>query len=422
MIGVRSAFEDRAASFAFPASPIWKVAGPIGPHSLTARALDLLDLVGALYRVESAIPSRLTNPAKEWQIVAPVRDLSFWTRQGGQRLASVLGFLNRARWSFAFEARSDAPDIEVSRDKARVVKEIILFSGGMDSACGAGIHQGRKQVQLVSFYTNQRKLQQELANDLGYAPPTQWRLQGRRGKEGMNLIRALVFLSIGAAVAKTFGASRLLQYENGFLAAAIPPSGNFVPTRHAHPEFHRRLLQLLDAVFEQKLQIDNPFEQITKREACRLFKKAVGTELSERVLRKTQTCWHLAQAHVAGRSKRPGVPCGVCTPCIVRLTARPREMNRNAWKGWRGCACDLRKSSVRNNRKLGLTFRAYLELIDIALSYSDDRTMIEELAPEAQVLVDGPTGPSHTSVAAVLRRFAKEFCETFEITTPHRKR
>src|SRR5262249_7696329 len=68
--------------------------------------------------------------------------------------------------------------------------------------------------------------------------------QGRRGKEGMDLIRALMFLTLGAVVAESFGAEHVFQYENGCLAMAIPPAGTMVPTRHAHPELHRRMQSL----------------------------------------------------------------------------------------------------------------------------------------------------------------------------------
>src|SRR4029079_12694143 len=95
------------------------VDGSLGTHPLSPRALDLLDLVGGIYRLESQIPPRPTNPAREWQIDAPVRDVGFWSRQGGALLASVLSFLNRARWTFTFQEWSAAPDLEISSDPVR---------------------------------------------------------------------------------------------------------------------------------------------------------------------------------------------------------------------------------------------------------------------------------------------------------------
>jgi hypothetical protein len=123
---------------------------------------------------------------------------------------------------------------------------------------------------------------------------------------------------------------------------------------------------------------------------------------------------------VAGKHKRPGVPCGVCAPCIVRRTARPHEAEKGAWPGWRGYAYDLALPRVQRDARLGLTFRAYLELIDIGTTAADDRDMIDQLAPEARALVGGAVGPNEAETAALIRRFAKEFCEAFAIRPAER--
>jgi hypothetical protein len=62
----------------------------------------------------------------------------------------------------------------------------------------------------------------------------------------MNLIRSIVFLTLAAVVAETFGTSSIFQDENGFLAAAIPPSGSFIPTRHAGRRVHAEMMQNRD--------------------------------------------------------------------------------------------------------------------------------------------------------------------------------
>jgi 7-cyano-7-deazaguanine synthase in queuosine biosynthesis len=415
VLGVRAAFEPREASFDFAAGPVWAADGALGAKAWSPRVLDLLDLVGGIYRVESQIPPRPTNPAKEWQIEAPVRDVDFWSREGGAPLASVLGFLNRARWSFAFRERGRTKDVEVAAEPRVAVRDVVLFSGGMDSTCGAGVHPGPPDaVQLVSFYSNQKELQRSLASELGYPPPVQWRLQGQRGKEGMDLIRALMFLTLGAAVAESFGVATVFQYENGVLAMAIPPAGAMIPTRHAHPELHRRLEVLWEAVFGRRIEIRNPFALMTKREEVETFVRTVSSDRADAILSRTQTCWRLSQAHVGGKAKRPGQPCGVCTPCIVRRTARPLEPIGT--KSRPGYQFDLKKESVRRHPKLGMTFRAYLELIGLVFGTDDDRALIEQLAPEARALIGGPAGPTADQAVSVLRRFADEFCDTFAIT------
>ena len=417
--GVRSHLPLRTANFDFGATPVWSVLGPLGPRDLSAKASDLVDLAGAIYRVESQIRRRATDPAVTWELVCPVRDAGFWTDVGGPLLAACLGFLNRARWTFEFTARPDAVDFVRPEVDERPVDQITLFSGGMDSLCGAGSDKWpRASIQLVSFYHSQAALQAKLAAELGYQPPTRWRLTGRRGREGMNLVRSFMFLSLGAAVAETYSARRIVQYENGVLATAVPPSGNFIPTRHAHPETHRRMTRLLDAVFDSRFAIDNPFLRKTKREVGEGLAAALGAESAEELLRQTETCWYLFQPRVGGLDKRIGQPCGVCTPCIVRRTARPAEAAARAWPGWPGYAFDLRKPWCRNHPLGGLTFRAYLELVDIALTVQDDAAMIDELAPEARALIDEVDGPSEALVASVLRRFADEFCDTFGITAP----
>lgn len=416
-IRIRSAFPDRNVFFPYPSKGLWSVDGPIGPQPLSPRAQDLLDLVGGIYRIESQIPRTLTNPVREWSLQGAVRDVEFWSTTGGPLLTSVLGFMNRSLWTIAFRQRRKAAALAIKSDATSKVDEVILFSGGMDSASGAGVHKTSKErVQLVSFASTQSKLQRELAEALGYAPPVQWRLKGHRGKEGMDLIRSLMFLTLGAVVAESFGVSTVYQYENGFLAAAVPPAGNFIPTRHAHPELHRRLERLFSAVFSKKSTIVNPFAKMTKREVVDTFFRTCDPTLAEHVLRETQTCWRLSQPSVGGAPKDPWVPCGVCTPCIVRRTARPGEARKGAWKGWKGYAYDLKKRKVQADEKLGRSFGAHLELVEIALNNTNDYALIEELAPEARELVGASAGPTVADAASLLRRFALEFCDTFDIS------
>jgi hypothetical protein len=197
------------------------------------------------------------------------------------------------------------------------------------------------------------------------------------------------------------------------LAMAIPPSGTMVPTRHAHPQTHRFLQDLWRAVFGRDIEIANPFLLETKREEVEKFTRAVGHTRADQLLLRTQTCWRLSQARVGGEPKTPGQHCGVCTPCIVRRTARASEESPRP--GWLGYACDVKQPSVQRHPKLGMTFRAYLELISIVSSTPKTRELIEELAPEARMLVGGGAGPTEEEAAAVLRRFTGEFCDAFEI-------
>lgn len=150
--GVRKGFPLRTAKFEFGAIPVWSVQGPLGPRELSPRGRDLVDLAGAVYRIELQIYKRATDPAVLWELTIPVRDPDFWTRIGAPLLASCLQFMNRARWALTFVGRPDAVDFVRAEPDARWVEQITLFSGGMDSLSGAGSQEGSREiVQLVSI-------------------------------------------------------------------------------------------------------------------------------------------------------------------------------------------------------------------------------------------------------------------------------
>ncbi|HYD38228.1 MAG TPA: hypothetical protein VEA60_11475, partial [Allosphingosinicella sp.] len=228
-----------------------------------------------------------------------------------------------------------------------------------------------------------------------------------------------MFQVLAAVVAHSYGVGSIHQYENGVLGLAIPQSGNFIPTRHAHPETHRRMAKLLAAVLGSAFTIANPFLELTKRQVGARLAAAIGEARADALLRRTESCWYLAQPRVAGLAKGNGQPCGACAPCLVRLTARPGELDDFKWSNDSaarpGYAFDMRRDEYREKEKLGLTFRAYLELIEIVTSAPDDSSLIDSLAPEARVVVDNRLGPDEVLVAGVLRRFASEFCDTFGI-------
>ena len=106
--GVRNGFAQRETEWPLGQQPIWRVQGFLGPETVSAQLLDLLDVAGALYRAESQIRRRATDPVVEYIVTAPVRDREFWEEDGGRLAASPLSFLSRARWTFRFTSRKGA--------------------------------------------------------------------------------------------------------------------------------------------------------------------------------------------------------------------------------------------------------------------------------------------------------------------------
>ena len=205
----------------------------------------------------------------------------------------------------------------------RAVERIALFSGGLDSASGVAHHRelaGR--TQLVSHYSRQKSAQLRIAEAIPYGSPTQARVEGLKGRGRGFLHRSFYFLCLGAAVASTYGARRVVQYENGVLAAAIPPAPAYFMTRHAHPFVHRAAERLFGAVLGGDWTVENPFLEFTKRECYQAMAAGIGLERAAQVAGMTESCWYThSNQYLAGHKKPNGKPCGVCIPCIVRRTA-----------------------------------------------------------------------------------------------------
>src|SRR5262249_1832378 len=184
---------------------------------------------------------------------------------------------------------------------------------------------------------------------LEFSAPVQWRLAwtGSPGRGHSYLYRSFLFLALAGATAGSWKSRRILQFENGVLATAIPPAPSFGMTRHAHPDLQRRFSELLSQVLEDGYEIDNPFLLSTKRESLAVAARAArGLDLGN-IVGKTESCWYFSSNRMPGRKKRPGRPCGICIPCVVRRTALPEER----------CELDLREDRVRNGELSGRVFR-----------------------------------------------------------------
>jgi hypothetical protein len=235
---------------------------------------------------------------------------------------------------------------------------------------------------------------------------------GDRGRFGGQFqYRSFLFLSLAGAVADSFGATRIYQFENGPLAAALPPSPMYRMTRHAHPRLHAAAGSLFRRLFGRPFSVENPFLPLTKREAVELLAKNCNTTRSLRdILAKTETCWNLnARSVLGGLEKAPGVACGSCIPCLVRRTAIPRGdpvLHRVDFSKTRGEAYSNAVARVHVDAYLSwsrkMTSRGYLlEQFEFDLP----RVTREALA----------YAPAFSSkqLYELYLRFAKEIIETF---------
>jgi 7-cyano-7-deazaguanine synthase in queuosine biosynthesis len=318
----------------------------------------------------------------------------------------ILRLLGNAEWTLNFEAAENAPVPEQQAVDDSGVSAVALFSGGLDSTCGASILTNPKRTRLVGFYTGQKTLQEELAKKLNLSPPVQWTWSPRppKGRGVSYFYRSFLFLALAAVTAESWGARKILQFENGILALAIPPSANYRMTCHAHPKLHQFACELFSSLFGGTWKVENPFQMNTKRECYAAMADAVGKGPATELASMTQTCWAYRSPRVRGGKKRPGVSCGVCVPCIVRRTAV--FQGRYKW--------NLRSDAPRNDTQLGAAFRTYYGLAERLLKKG--RTPLDFymlLDSEGRELL-APVGPFKLEdLHSLFRRFSNEFMDTF---------
>jgi hypothetical protein len=370
--GLRAAFTPQCITFDTESDLTVHVDGDLGPRGLSEQAADLIDLGAAVYQIERLLRGRQrTNPPVRFDLFIELRRPEAWPAEARSALARLLAVLGNATWNVYLGEPSGLPVTAHGLGDPAGIDRVTLLSGGLDSASGAAADQAdAANTRLVSFYTRQKTLQQDISARLGYQPPAQWRMswEPASGRGHTFRYRSFFFLCLAVAVADSWTARRVLQYENGVLATAVPPTPAW----------------------------------LIKRECVEAGRRAVGAPVMDEVAKRTETCWFHWSNRVVGGRKTPGVPCGVCIPCLVRRTA----LQDNGY-GW-----DLRQDEVRNDPALGLAFRAYYGFLEDVRQCRSAGSFYRVLPPAGRELVAHGT-VSLQDMYDLFQRFADEFRGTF---------
>ena len=401
---LRKAFGTRTCNLDMNRYLNQKVTGAIGPSGFSDVAADLLDVAAAVYRCERLLPSAgSTNRYTHFNLSMPLRMPDAWTGNASIYLADILEFLGDAKWGFKFsKAAAPVPRCKISTE-ANNKEHVVLFSGGMDSTCGlASYMRDASTMLLSSYYTRQKTIQQDIATDLDYGNHVQWSLTGLNGPGRSFFYRSFYFLSLAAALADSWKIRQLTQFENGILAYAIPPSPWYAMTKHAHPRFLLLAAQLYEELFGSGAWvIENPFINLTKRQEVNTVVQRLGAKQANRLFSKTETCWSHWACHVHGLEKKPGEPCGVCIPCIIRRTALPFEHFR----------VDLTKRANQNDEKMGQAFRSYLAFVNSIAACKSAESFYLLLPSHVRHTVSYPD--ELNALFRLFRLFGREFLDTF---------
>lgn len=257
----------------------------------------------------------------------------------------TLGFLTGDKWNIQFRKcenvysqRENSNRVHLCLDKCDCVS---LFSGGLDSFCGAIklLEDGmspclvghneypklrKKQKGFVDtfqeIYTEQNvKFVSFSAN--ARAPKT---IEGEvlEGTENTSRGRSLLFLCAALSIAGILG-ERVTVYipENGFIGLNLPLTNGrkgTCSTRTTHPFFLKGFQEILRMV-GIKNPIRNFFAYSSKREIVNCVK---DKEAFRKHYMDTISCSHpcLARWNKKGSNEYP-VNCGYCYPCLIRKSS-----------------------------------------------------------------------------------------------------
>jgi 7-cyano-7-deazaguanine synthase in queuosine biosynthesis len=403
------------------------VHGKLGPHGISPRAADLVDLAAAVFVIERQLRGRQrTNPAERFELAMKLREPDAWSPRAVEAVQAILLLLGNAEWSLEIGGGLDAPVPAHQTVSGSTADQVVLFSGGMDSLCGLGsISSQSEQTRLVSFYTRQKTLQSSLATELGFKEPVQW---GKRwvseagpGRGHSYYYRSFLFLCLAAAVAQSWNVRRILQFENGILASAIPSSPSWMMTKHAHPALHARFGELCTQLFGGDWVVENPFALLTKRQCVERAAEQVGRDQFAAALTRTETCWFQASNRVrkpaseelrsrvtdglGAWQKRPGTPCGFCIPCLIRRTAFQDDVSSYRW--------DLCDSAVMNDATLGAAFRSYYIFLQEISGTGASLPQFYRLLPAAGRSLLAHEPYTLPDLHCMWQRFSEEFMGTY---------
>jgi 7-cyano-7-deazaguanine synthase in queuosine biosynthesis len=305
-------------------------------------AADLLLLGAGVYAADKTA-RRGCGPdgwTRQIELRLPVFDPDAWAAAGW---AETLRFLTGDRWHIdvSYSVRHPLAGVQgvPTKDKpvGLDVDAVCLFSGGLDSLCGAIDLLEEDPVRrlcLLSHHeggqasTAQQTLFDELADHYGPhrvqarrlylrpAPPNRWQtrpLPTRR--ENTTRSRSLLFLSAALAVAAA-GEPDMPVYvpENGFIGVNVPLTrarAGSLSTRTTHPHFVHLLAESTKSIGINN-PIRNPYRVRTKGE---ILADSRNPDLLRRLAPMSVSCAHPETARYVHR--RQG-NCGYCFPCLIR--------------------------------------------------------------------------------------------------------
>jgi len=220
------------------------------------------------------------------------------------RLEGLYHFLTRTSISLRFEKRSNQRQDRFSEPQHG--PDVLLFSGGLDSFCGAVNHTSRTLLAhgiLNNIVFGRSRLLRMACPTLRRIPMVSCRCiyEGLGG--GFSQTRGLLFLSLAGLASSTLGSKTVTLSENGPLMLNPETSPLSPPTKNADPRLVMETESIIRELRGEDFQIACPSKNMTKSESVAMTPLRFYS-----LFPSTSSC---ASTHLPKM-------CGICFGCFVR--------------------------------------------------------------------------------------------------------
>ena len=314
--------------------------------SIPAIYEDLFVIGISIFALDKRISRRKFTDCwtRDISVSIPVLEIDKWLGTE-EKWNNVLAFLTGDNWDISFreceKLYSQSENTNRTHLKLYECDCVSLFSGGLDSYCGAIrlLEEGKspclvghneypklKAKQECFVESFQEIYKEQKVKFVGFSANSRAprNLNGKflEGAENTSRGRSLLFLCAGLSIAGILDRNMPVYIpENGFIGLNIPLTNGrkgTCSTRTTHPYFLNGFQEILGCV-GIKNPIINFFAYNTKREIVNSIKDKTAFL---KHYKDTISCSHpcLARYREKGYNEYP-INCGYCYPCLIRKSS-----------------------------------------------------------------------------------------------------
>lgn len=287
---------------------------------------DLAYVAAGLFECEELKNNKrdITFAGQSW-VRFLVSSAPIWgKRRIADLLAEIFSFTTKSSLRPKFDCLLPVTEF----NKTSAARSISLFSGGVDSLCGilSIPDQLKPNAGVFVSHSMMRGVVDNLKPHISGTPIYTVSIQQNMGE--IQQLRGFLYLCFGAIVAKLAGANSIVISETGptmYQPQYLPTDQVTVTTSPLLVELTKRLV---DQVLDCKLQIYEPFENMTKAEA-------MATCSLTTLIPKTNSC-------ITSRFSRQEFPqCGRCLGCVIRRLSTVVAGIRDSRYAWDVASMDV---------------------------------------------------------------------------------